>query len=124
MKRFVVTDPIFDVDYLVQIGGDLNDAIKAFAKRLGVEVWMVETSETTYGHFAAVDPYSCGCIWLKSQESALFTLIHEIEHAVGHAFRKKGIPPCEQTEEVYAYYKEWLAKEISKKWLRKKKGDR
>lgn len=110
-NRFVISDPIFDTDYLIQIGGSPNDAIKELAKLLDVEPWHMEENPYRRGHFVAYEPYPQGCLWFH--ESAWAGLVaHECLHAVAYTMRRLQIPLNDDTEEVYTYYQQWMLNEI------------
>ena len=109
--RKVLTDPIFKTDYLVQIGGDVNSAIKEFAKRLGVDPWTVHSDERLQGHFSAYRGVRSGCLWFKHINPGI--VAHECSHAVTFLFDNIKCTLNENSEELYSYYLEWLVTEVS-----------
>lgn len=46
-------------------------------------------------------------IWIAKPYD-IEALYHECFHAISHILRNIGVPLCEETEEVYAYYLEYL----------------
>lgn len=113
MKRILIKDPIYHATFLVQRGGDAQSLIDSLAKRLKVETWQLSKANR-YGHFAAYRPHKDCAIWLHSR-AGVGVLSHECLHAVNYLFSEcLDCSLCEKTEEVFAYYIEFLTREITR----------
>lgn len=113
MKRIVLTDPIFQIDYLIQRGGSRQSAVNEFAKRIGVETWAVEENPHVMGTYYSYEPLPSGLIWLSGDGAGFGTLSHECLHAIHYAMKTKRITLSDETEELFCYYLQWMVNEIS-----------
>ncbi len=113
-KRTIITDPIFEVDYLIQRGGTLQEAINKFAKLIHEDSWEVTQLPTHRGHFAAHINHKAGLIWLHPL-AGTGLITHEVCHAVSHMLRDLQVKELSKCDEIFAYYAGWLAKEIVRK---------
>lgn len=110
-KEIKIIDPIFNFHWLVIVGGTNQEAINKYAKLIGAPPWEVEDSPSRYGHFTAHRDFGKGgCIWLRSD--AARWIGHEVYHAVTWMHVCMNVPQNEATEEIGAYYSEWLTGEI------------
>lgn len=110
-RRFKIYEPVYGVEYLVQVGGTEQEAVNAYAKLLGVEPWSVTENPARRGMFFCREPAPQGGIWLH--ESAWAGVVaHECFHAVAYTMERLKVPLNEGTEEVFAYYLQWMLNEI------------
>lgn len=113
LKKKVIDDPIFGFNWLIIIGGTVNEAIKIYAKKVGVEPW--KRGNSPKGHFGSCDNNHNGFIWLDKNKIESGLIVHECFHAATYMFERLGMTNLsEQTEELFAYYLEYLVKEVSK----------
>ncbi len=97
--------------WLCIIGGELQEALNYFAGRLGEETY--ELKKFPEAHFSAFRPHKTGLIWFKSKDLREEFIAHECFHATMYLFETLDMDgPVEKTEEVFAYYLEWLTKKI------------
>lgn len=113
-KSCIIYEPLFNVDVYVQRGGKINDCIKRYAKKLKVEAWTVEDNDSRMGHFTNIIGHKSGCIWLN-EKAGLGTVAHECFHAVCEILKRSGLKLNAHTEEIYAYYLQFLINTILKK---------
>lgn len=89
-----------------------------YAKKKGLELSFDEFKdyyETSAGFVIWCDEQNvmivlCSDSSIESAQAGIIT--HECFHAVSAILRKRGIKLTEESEEVYAYYLEWLFKRI------------
>lgn len=108
-KRFILNDPIYKATFLVQRGGTVNSAIACYAKKLKVTPWTID--RVVDGHFAAYTTHKGGVIWL-GDKAGTGVITHECFHATAYVFEKLECKLTEATEEVFAYYLQWLTSEV------------
>ena len=113
-KRFILHNDAFDTDFLIQIGGSINDLIKCFAKKLNLTPWAINDNPRRFGHFAAHRDFRNGCIWLNKDFKPEH-LAHECFHATCHLFTVLETPITEATEELFAYTLQWMVSNILKR---------
>jgi hypothetical protein len=51
-------------------------------------------------------------IWIWTKSNDIGILVHECFHAVCYAFNDKGLYLCEDSEEAFTYYLQWLIDRI------------
>lgn len=112
-QQFAFADPIYGFHYLVQVGGDLNQQIAHFSKHLGVDSWQVQENPNRYGHFFAYRGRKNGGLWFRTPKRPE-VVAHECFHATSYAFECLELPLKEDTEEVFAYYLQWMVAEVVK----------
>ena len=112
-----IYDPIYRENIWVLISPDKKDYFKVYKQHFGKDA-----PDIDYDHIQA--RYSVGekeqdkekfqihLIWLK--KFTIHHLVHELLHCVGYILRQKETYLSEHTDEVYAYYMEFLVKEILK----------
>lgn len=104
-------DPVYLFSWMVCFGGELNEAIKEYATRCRGIPWTVEPGRRN-GHFAAYTDRKCGLLWFRHKRPAAHVVAHEAYHATFFAMQFHEVPAIEATEEVFAYYLEYLVKTI------------
>lgn len=114
-KTLIVTDPLFSIDFMVVMGGTREDALKKFNKRTGEQLPEVEHNERQRGWVYTYNRSGAPIlIWLHASAWAGI-VAHEVFHAVYAALSNRAVPLSNDTEEVYAYYIQWLFNEIAPK---------
>lgn len=117
MVRFDLFDPVFKTGLCVQVGGSVNDALARYARRIGEAPWSVEESSGRGGMFSRCRPHKSGSLWLSEYDPAI--LAHEAVHAASYLLgEKSGLALSDETDEAYAYYVEWLVREVAKRCRR------
>lgn len=116
-KAFSICDPVYRCWWLVQIGGELQEAINEFAFQIKQEPWQVVYLPGRYAHFTAHrDTGKGGLIWVKEpvnkKENLTPYIAHEVYHAVTWLMECLEVPQSTSTEEVGAYYTEFLMRNI------------
>ena len=110
--RFALFDPVFLTAITVQVGGSVNDALRRYARRIGETPWAVEEASGRQAMFSRCRPHKSGCLWLREYDPAY--LAHEAVHAANYLLgEKSGLALSNETEEAYAYYVEWLVREVT-----------
>lgn len=107
MKIFY--EPTFRFSWMVFKGGkSLQEAVNIYSSRIPTESFAVDNKNRD-GHFCAIRPFKCGMLWYPTRKPKLNTVVHECFHAVMYVFERMDMKgPTEETEEVFAYYLEWL----------------
>lgn len=108
---FILEDPIYNSGIMVQFGGDINDLLKEYAKKLKQDVPKKEDNWRGLGNFTAYEHHKGGALWIKNRKDHS-TISHECLHATFHVMTRMGMPLVEASEEAWAYYLGWLVKEI------------
>lgn len=114
VKRAIITDHVFMVDYYAQRGGTLQSAIDKFAKYIKVPTWEVEQNSNHRGHFGAHLSHRAGCIWIH-EKGGTNTITHEVSHATHHLLTGLKVTDLQQVDEIFAHYSAWLASEVVRK---------
>lgn len=108
-----VDEYINKFSWFVYIGKSANFAINDFAKKTKVPGWEVEDNDRRYGHFAVYRPQKEGCIWF--QKPFVYSpgvIAHECFHAVSYLMERLDVKQLEETEELFAYYLEFLVNKV------------
>ena len=108
MKKKLIKDPIFGCNFNLCFGDGI-DFSKLLLKRHDYEDNFNNDSNAK-------------CIFVESGHAYLFVskgftqdiLIHELMHMVRWGMERVGIYLCEETDEVFAYYFQFLFKECNK----------
>ena len=110
-KLIHVYDPIFTRNYYICSGVSRVCAIKTFKKELNVKV---DIPDGVDGYFFTIESkgVEIGCIFSKDKTR---TLMHELLHATIWGLKAVGIDVTEASDEVAAYYQEFLFKWATKK---------
>lgn len=110
-KQFVIDDQLFDFNWLVVLGGELQHAVNSYCKRIHSDPWKVEDKKQE-GHFSAHTGYKNGVIWFKDRQPKPPIIAHECLHAVIYFAEKMELEINEKTEEVFTYYLDMLVQSI------------
>lgn len=113
MITFVIDDPIYTASFMVQIGGQINDIVKRYAKALKVDAWDIPNNRRL-GHFACKEWHKGGCVWFKNLKN-IGIIAHETLHATCQVMYILQINLNDNSEEIFTYYQQWLINEIMKK---------
>lgn len=106
-----IVDNIFYASFFVQIGGDINKALKAYCNKIGEPVVRLDPGSRRLGHFFGYENYKNGVIWIRDKKD-LKTIAHECLHATYHIMNHMEVPMNEHTEEIWAYYQAYLVGEV------------
>ena len=110
-KRTIVSIDLLSLDLLVQRGGDVNDCIKEYCRLNKLDIWTTEPSRSRRGNFIYHTDMSNGAIWLH-EESSFGVVTHEVFHAAHHLLKKYGFQLGDESEEMYAYFMQYVVNEI------------
>lgn len=125
MKEIKLSDPLYETDIRLLIGGSAKDLIALMTKRHGSVSPMSwdqksdweEDADTTNGYqFHINAPFGYGeifYIWIDELAPSL--LAHEIFHLTGDILFTRGIVYSRESEEAFAYLNGWLFDKILKK---------
>ena len=118
MKRFIIHDDLYSARYHVYFGGKLLDARNDFGKRYRLKFESAVSADRAAETFYAPNRKIIG-MWFKRVKPSPRMISHECYHAVRHIMRLTFIPAENSTEEVWAYYLDWLVGNIWNKRSRK-----
>lgn len=114
-KRFFVIETTYRSGWLLAFGGEVNDAIAAYAKKVKVEPWTVPENSIA-GNFSGISTKCGGCIWFKDLKPGAGIVTHETFHAT-YWFMKQFLEAnlTSDTEELYAYFQQYLVSQIARR---------
>ena len=128
--------PIFSTTVTLMWGGDWEvwEAEKYWAEKIVKAKWDGEEGDKRKlwgAHFHLEGGTDCA-LWFHKERPSLATVSHEVFHAVANILRKTGVTFSKDSEEVYAYFNDWLVTEVGKhfwwnnktKKKKKKRGPR
>lgn len=107
-----ICDPILRVNFFYCNAPDVEGYRKAFKKLNGIETECdVNLGGRFEGLWADQECVERGIIWAPNDE--LDVIAHEVMHATQWALEnRRDIPLNDTTSELYAYYQQYLTKEI------------
>lgn len=113
-KRFHFQDHIYQTDWHLAVGGDAQKAATWWTT-----YWELPHFETSNGRsngkFISHTHIKGGLFWFPFKPSHR-TIVHETMHGTARLFSEfLGVKLKTHTEEVYAYYQDWLFREICKR---------
>lgn len=108
-KRVSFFDPIFYARYWVQRGGTKESAVAWYCRKIGKPTFEV-TTRGCDGHFASYEDRG-GVLWFCPKAGAGI-ITHETLHATQNLFSHLDAKLDNNAEEIFAYYQQWLTKEI------------
>lgn len=119
MKVKVITEKMYD-DKIYFIVGSISDFKRWVKKMKVIDHESVEDIPDTIGGLASMVRYPISktkdeiayVIFVKD-ETDIPILVHETNHLTYDALKRKGVELKDETKEVYAYYQEWLFKEVT-----------
>lgn len=112
IQRFTVVDPVYHFQVTGIYGGTEQEAINWYARKLHVEPWKLDEGNR-WGHFTCYRPFKNSIIWFKDKYPPANVVAHECFHAVMYLFETFGMKgPTEDSEEVFAYYLQWLVSKL------------
>lgn len=112
VKTVEFFDEIYLFQWLLYVGGTPQAAIDYFCEKLHVESFKYENNNPI-GHFFTHRPYKAGLLWFKDKECLKSQGVHECFHATMYLFETLDMKgPVEETEEVFAYYMQWLFTQV------------
>jgi len=116
-RRCIFHDDIFITSWAVQRGGTKQEAVDWYCKLVKAEQFKVEDKDS-YACFYQAPFRKNGLLWFDKNQGA-GGICHEVMHAVIHFMDNLDIKISQDTEELAAYYAEWLTKTIVKRlWTR------
>lgn len=98
---------------MVQRGGTKQEAVNWYCDALKLDRFLTE-EKSVYACFYQAPGYKNGVLWFSSK-SGTGAIVHEVSHATIHTLENHFIEISSKTEEVFAYYADFLAREIVKK---------
>lgn len=112
--------PIFQCSVFFVGDCSAGEAVEAIF-RLKRKRTMVSLSDSNNGSVAVAggDVF----VWVKDLERGS-VFVHELTHAACSIMQVKGIPLCDQTEEVMCYLVGWLKKSVMDKVYKKRERSR
>ena len=111
---FQIKDPMYEMTWHVQFGGPVEKARKQFTKKTGLHTWDVGGEPEAI--FTSADDYWGGLLWFFEKTPDIGVIAHECSHATFQALRKLDAKMIdENTEEVFAYYIDFLIKQVTKR---------
>lgn len=115
-KRFNITDMTYRSAWMIGVGGTLEELIKAYAKKIKVEPWEINKNPDRYAHFGGHSEHRGGLLWFKDIKPGAGAVAHESFHAT-YWFMKYWYKAnlTDDTEELYAYFQEFLVREIGQR---------
>lgn len=118
MRRAFIGEPIFQAEFIVQKGGSLLTFFNWYKKKLKiVDDFIPDENPYCRGRFIYHRGAGhAGIIWLHDK-AGVGVITHECFHAVHQLMIDKGIKITEDSEEVFAYYQQFLVNEICRKVL-------
>ena len=108
--RFVINDPIFKFVWRCHIGGTAQDAIDRYLKFFGEPKEVLQTRNRMGIFYARANCGKGGVIWIREKSEVI--LSHEIYHAIGWMYDLMEIPQRSETDELGAYYTDWLTEKF------------
>lgn len=109
---FHIWEPVlrYNIYYILCEKDQLKNILR---QRLGIKNPDIHIEKDDEGKFIVYKTKDIlfGIIWQKNMDPG--TLVHEIIHTIHWIMQKKGIPLCDETDEIYAYHAEFIFNEIS-----------
>ena len=119
-KKITIHEPLFTTDFLVQKGGSVNDLIKDYSKKTGINPMFLEEQAGRMGHTISCSHTKAIGMWLNDKAS-LGVISHEVFHAVHLTMHKSGVKLNFHTDETFAYYIQFLTDKINDKLFSRSK---
>lgn len=113
--REIVLDEVFGFTWYLQFGGALGSAADWYSKRSGADKFVVIENALRLGHFATdTTAPKGGLIWFRDLDAPPQIIAHEAFHASCWVMRCLDCKLDDNSEEVQAYYIEYLVSALSK----------
>lgn len=110
-----IFDPIYKYELGLFAGGEAQKSINWYASKNKIEPWILAEGNR-YGHFASYRPYKNGVLWFAVPDIACSVIAHECFHAAMYLFECIDLKTIDaNTEEIFAYYLEWLTHSVKSK---------
>lgn len=118
VRRAFIREPVFQAEFVVQKGGSLEGFMKWYAKKLKVnDSVLLQSNPYVKGKFFChTGSGHAGAIWINDK-AGLGIITHECFHAVFNLLKVRGLEVDYSSEEVFAYYQQFLVNEICKKLM-------
>lgn len=114
LKRLIVKDLVHSVAIGIQLGGDYEDGQKWFTKRWDSD-WDIETGIASNIMARTLSKGRELFIWFRDRRPGCGIVAHECFHAAYHVLsRELQVRVDDNNEEIFAYYLDWLVREIGK----------
>jgi hypothetical protein len=111
-----VRDPIYRASFLLIRGGEVNDALEEFYRRVREPGDPHPWPELVWGHFSGLAGGKAGVLWFR-YDADLAAVAHECFHATMYLFAEHDLKAVtDATEELFAYYLEWLVGQALRLW--------
>ncbi len=119
-KKLLIHEPLFNSDFLIHKGGSVNDLIKSYSKKVGIEPHLLPEASGRVGHTCFCTHTKSVGIWI-SERATIGVISHEVFHAVHSLMHRSGLKLNFQNDETYAYYLQFLVDKITLKLFGKSK---
>jgi hypothetical protein len=119
MNSYLVTEQVYGFAFNIVTGCRLEEAIVHFMRKLKEDIRLYklpkDNDQVTARFFALPleQNIKSGLIWLN-EGTSIPLLVHECFHAVCYVFDMLEAELNSSTEELYAYYLNWLVEESMK----------
>lgn len=116
-KTIVVHENLFDIDFVLTFceWKDLKERVGEFAEEPHKSILLRNIQEHGNKATALATQYPLegggSLIWI-SPRADTGTIVHELVHASHHALQARDTKLSEDTEEIYAYFLEFLYREF------------
>lgn len=104
LRVYIVEEELLHFKINICVGG-----YEEFLQLLETEVGVKgeRYTDVTRGQYCPFPEHNMYFLYLNDREDIETSLTHELVHLVFDVFKSKGIPVCDETQEVFAYYQEW-----------------
>lgn len=92
IKKFY--NDLYFIDFIFVLSKSKKDVLKKFG--------------LTWNKVGGCTKYKGKILIIMNPESTLDTLVHECDHAVSYAWKKRSISLCKQPDECHAYMLAWV----------------
>ena len=116
---FVISDPIFITDHLICCGTTYRFAFDRFKRLLEKQKYTLtltfeDVRSTTMGR-STMSGHKPTCLWFRDRTPGGGVVAHECLHATYNVLGLSGVSLSDSSEETYAYYLDWMVREIGKR---------
>ena len=116
-RSFVIQDPVFRTSHLIGCGLSLPIVIRKFEKlsKLVIPKENYEPGTSNARMIARCGSGGSGLIWFREACPSASIIAHEAFHLAYFVLSERDTPLCEATEEVYAYFQQFIITQIVNK---------
>lgn len=121
-KFLRINDRVYRAGFSIYFGGDYVLAANEFKNFVGFDFNVPEI--TSDAHTFYNTDFKNVMIWFKEKYPSPCLVAHECFHAAHYILGRTGLKLTDDSEEAYAYYLEYLIREISYSIARKHRPER